>query len=263
MTIDDMVTAINKTSYGHVLDYDESTGKFYATHWNNHDYRAGLQSSSASKLRISGTAPDTTNIANGSSSSAFYATSYTIVALNTTSTISTTSTVSVAVTKTITDTFTVALDTTGKATINIQQPLTVSATRTEKVDTTGTTVINVKQTLTIQATSTERVNTTGTVRVTQTVTVTAHQTITVDVTATNTYTANKSSADHNSFSTVQNIDGNTKLYQIGLNNGTINGISNGEAFSVSINAGDTIDGIAAKLAAHGIEVSVNNGALTF
>lgn len=71
MTIDDMVTAINKTSYGHVLDYDESTGKFYATHWNNHDYRAGLQSSSASKLRISGTAPDTTNIANGSSSSAF------------------------------------------------------------------------------------------------------------------------------------------------------------------------------------------------
>ncbi|MEI3267580.1 MAG: flagellar filament capping protein FliD [Candidatus Gastranaerophilaceae bacterium] len=263
MTIDDMVTAINKTSYGHVLDYDESTGKFYATHWNNHDYRAGLQSSSASKLRISGTAPDTTNIANGSSSSAFYTTSYTIVALNTTSTISTTSTVSVAVTKTITDTFTVTLDTTGKATINIQQTLTVSATRTEKVDTTGSTVINVKQTLTINATSTERVDTTGTVRITQTVTVTAHQTITVDVTATNTYTANKSSADHNSFSTVQNIDGNTKLYQIGLNNGTINGISNGEAFSVSINAGDTIDGIAAKLAAHGIEVSVNNGALTF
>lgn len=117
--------------------------------------------------------------------------------------------------------------------------------------------------MTINATSTERVDTTGTVRITQTVTVTAHQTITVDVTATNTYTANKSSADHNSFSTVQNIDGNTKLYQIGLNNGTINGISNGEAFSVSINAGDTIDGIAAKLAAHGIEVSVNNGSLTF
>ena len=261
MTIDDMVTAINKTFYGHVLDYDESTGKFYASHWNNHDYYAGLTAASGSKLGISGRAPDN-RIANGSSRQ--YTTSATATyVVNTTSTISTTSTVSVAVTKTITDTFTVALDTTGKATINIQQTLTVSATRTEKVDTTGSTVINVKQTLTINATSTERVDTTGTVRITQTVTVTAHQTITVDVTATNTYTANKSSADHNSFSTVQNIDGNTKLYQIGLNNGTINGISNGEAFSVSINAGDTIDGIAAKLAAHGIEVSVNNGSLTF
>ena len=262
-TIDQMLTKINSTVYSHILDYDETTGKFYATHWSNHDYKAGLQSSSASKLGISGTCPGVGNIANGASNRTFSTYRDITVVSNTTSTISTTSTVSVAVTKTITDTFTVALDTTGKATINIQQTLTVSATRTEKVDTTGSTVINVKQTLTINATSTERVDTTGTVRITQTVTVTAHQTITVDVTATNTYTANKSSADHNSFSTVQNIDGNTKLYQIGLNNGTINGISNGEAFSVSINAGDTIDGIAAKLAAHGIEVSVNNGSLTF
>mgnify|MGYP000822219886 FL=1 len=66
MTIDDMVTAINKTFYGHVLDYDESTGKFYASHWNNHDYYAGLTAASGSKLGISGRAPDN-RIANGSS----------------------------------------------------------------------------------------------------------------------------------------------------------------------------------------------------
>ena len=117
--------------------------------------------------------------------------------------------------------------------------------------------------MTIQATSTERVNSTGTVRGTQTVTVTAHQTITVDVTATNTYTANKSSADYNAFSTVNNMDGNTKLAEVGLTDGVINGVHNGEAFSVTINPVETIDGISSRLAAYGIEVSIKNGSMTF
>ena len=259
-TIEYMLTQLNKNMRGVVFAYDENSGKFYVygnfesgEHW-------GISQNTASRLHIY-------SVFKGNSyagtSNSFYTSKNVTTVVNKTSTISTTSTVSVAVTKTITDTFTVALDTTGKATINIQQTLTVSATRTEKVDTTGSTVINVKQTLTIQATSTERVNTTGTVRVTQTVTVTAHQTITVDVTATNTYTANKSSADYNAFSTVNNMDGNTKLAEVGLTDGVINGVHNGEAFSITINPVETIDGISSRLAAYGIEVSIKNGSMTF
>ena len=261
-SIETMLKKLNNSENGVIFDYDESNGCFYVYANYENSMRWGLTYGSASKLRIY-TQYGSTAVYSGVSSSGFYTTRTVTTVVNTTSTISTTSTVSVAVTKTITDTFTVALDTTGKATINIQQTLTVSATRTEKVDTTGSTVINVKQTLTIQATSTERVNTTGTVRVTQTVTVTAHQTITVDVTATNTYTANKSSADYNAFSTVNNMDGNTKLAEVGLTDGVINGVHNGEAFSVTINPVETIDGISSRLAAYGIEVSIKNGSMTF
>jgi len=262
-TIETMLTKLNNNTDGVIFSYEESTGKFnvYGNYENGLYW--GLNAASATRLRITTTYAGQSGIYAGTSSFGFYTTRTVTTVVNTTSTISTTSTVSVAVTKTITDTFTVALDTTGKATINIQQTLTVSATRTEKVDTTGSTVINVKQTLTIQATSTERVNTTGTVRVTQTVTVTAHQTITVDVTSTNTYTANKSSADYNAFSTVNNMDGNTKLADVGLAYGIINGVSNGEAFSVTINSVETIDGISSRLAAYGIEVSIKNGSMTF
>ncbi len=262
-TIETMLTKLNNNTDGVIFSYEESTGKFnvYGNYENGVYW--GLNAASATRLRITTTYAGQSGIYAGTSSFGFYTTRTVTTVVNTTSTISTTSTVSVAVTKTITDTFTVALDTTGKATINIQQTLTVSATRTEKVDTTGSTVINVKQTLTIQATSTERVNTTGTVRVTQTVTVTAHQTITVDVTSTNTYTANKSSADYNAFSTVNNMDGNTKLADVGLAYGIINGVSNGEAFSVTINSVETIDGISSRLAAYGIEVSIKNGSMTF
>ena len=262
-TIETMLTKLNNNTDGVIFSYEESTGKFnvYGNYENGLYW--GLNAASATRLRITTTYAGQIGIYAGTSSFGFYTTRTVTTVVNTTSTISTTSTVSVAVTKTITDTFTVALDTTGKATINIQQTLTVSATRTEKVDTTGSTVINVKQTLTIQATSTERVNTTGTVRVTQTVTVTAHQTITVDVTSTNTYTANKSSADYNAFSTVNNMDGNTKLADVGLAYGIINGVSNGEAFSVTINSVETIDGISSRLAAYGIEVSIKNGSMTF
>ena len=261
-SIETMLKKLNNAENGVIFDYDESNGCFYVYANYENAMRWGLTYGSASKLRIY-TQYGSTGVYAGVSSSGFYTTRTVTTVVNKTSTISTTSTVSVAVTKTITDTFTVALDTTGKATINIQQTLTVSATRTEKVDTTGSTVINVKQTLTIQATSTERVNTTGTVRVTQTVTVTAHQTITVDVTATNTYTANKSSADYNAFSTVNNMDGNTKLAEVGLTDGVINGVHNGEAFSVTINPVETIDGISSRLAAYGIEVSIKNGSMTF
>ena len=261
-SIETMLKKLNNAENGVIFDYDESNGCFYVYANYENSMRWALTYGSASKLRIY-TQYGSTGVYAGVSSSGFYTNRTVTTVVNTTSTISTTSTVSVAVTKTITDTFTVALDTTGKATINIQQTLTVSATRTEKVDTTGSTVINVKQTLTINATSTERVNTTGTVRVTQTVTVTAHQTITVDVTATNTYTANKSSADYNAFSTVNNMDGNTKLAEVGLTDGVINGVHNGEAFSVTINPVETIDGISSRLAAYGIEVSIKNGSMTF
>ena len=261
-SIETMLKKLNNAENGVIFDYDESNGCFYVYANYENSMRWALTYGSASKLRIY-TQYGSTGVYAGVSSSGFYTTRTVTTVVNKTSTISTTSTVSVAVTKTITDTFTVALDTTGKATINIQQTLTVSATRTEKVDTTGSTVINVKQTLTINATSTERVNTTGTVRVTQTVTVTAHQTITVDVTATNTYTANKSSADYNAFSTVNNMDGNTKLAEVGLTDGVINGVNNGEAFSVTINPVETIDGISSRLAAYGIEVSIKNGSMTF
>ena len=261
-SIETMLKKLNNAENGVIFDYDESNGCFYVYANYENSMRWALTYGSASKLRIY-TQYGSTGVYAGVSSSGFYTNRTVTTVVNKTSTISTTSTVSVAVTKTITDTFTVALDTTGKATINIQQTLTVSATRTEKVDTTGSTVINVKQTLTINATSTERVNTTGTVRVTQTVTVTAHQTITVDVTATNTYTANKSSADYNAFSTVNNMDGNTKLAEVGLTDGVINGVHNGEAFSVTINPVETIDGISSRLAAYGIEVSIKNGSMTF
>ena len=173
-------------------------------------------------------------------------------------------TVTIRQTMTINATSTEQVSTTGSATVNVKQTLTISATSTENVETTGTVTVTTKQTLTISATSTEQVNTTGTVNISQTVTVTASDTITIDVTSTRTVTANKSSGDHNQFSTVNNLNGNTKLYELGFGTGTVSGVNNGQEFTVSINGSTTIDGFAAQLAAHGIEVIVNvGGSLTF
>lgn len=309
-SIETMIRKLNNNEIGVIFDFDETNGSFYVYANYENSMRWGLDSSSASKLKIY-TQYGSSGVYAGVSSSGFYTTRDVTTVVNKTSTISTTSTVSVAVTKTIVDTFTVALDTTGSVTvdvtrtytvsdtqtvsvttsgtttvnikqtlaidatqtitvstsgtntINIKQTLTISATSTEKVDTTGSVTVNVKQTLTINTTSTERVNTTGTVNISQTVTVTAHQTITVDVTSTRTVTANKSSTDHNEYSTGYELNGNTQLRDIGMNAGTVSGVYNGEAFTVTINNMTTIDGFAAQLAAYGIETSVSNGSMTF
>ena len=184
------------------------------------------------------------------------------VAVNTTGT----ATINIKQTLTINATQTAAVNTTGLTTVNVTRVYTISATQTATVNTTGYTTVNIKQTRTVTATQTTNVAVTGktTVNICQTLKITAHQTITVDTTSTRTVTANKSSADKNVYSVAYNMDGNTKLSQVGLGAGTITVVHKGTSSVISLAASDTIDSVIGRLGAYGIEAYVSAaGAMTF